>query len=149
MNKWALWMTTAIVGAAIAGSGSAWAADMKGMYDFSKVEMIRHEGAELVPLRKVAESLGYTVRWNEQDRTVVLMKGSMQGSATETGSMDMMGMDMKAKEMSGITVAIDSNRITVNGMEKELMSPAMLWMDTAYVSKDLVVDYLIADGEMK
>lgn len=204
MNKWTMGIATAIIGSVIAASGAASAAEsMQAKYDYSQIEMMQHNGAELVPLRKIAESLGYQVTWNNEDRTIRLMKGGMP---QQMGSQEMMQKDMTAagmdsKEMGqmdskdmgqmgsedmaeGMTegmmdsgaqaggmmgndgmsgglmgnqaaadaveviISIDSDKITVNGSEKKAMYPAALLMDTTYVGKDIIDNYLLNSSGM-
>ncbi|MFH5181524.1 stalk domain-containing protein [Paenibacillus sp. TAB 01] len=204
MNKWTMGIATAIIGSVIAASGAASAAEsMQPKYDYSQMEMMQHNGAELVPLRKIAESLGYQVTWNNDDRTIRLMKGRMpqqMGSqemmqkdmtAAGTGSKEMGQMDSKdmgqmgskdmAEGMTGgmmdsgaqaggvmgndgmsgglmgnqaaaaaveVIISIDSDKITVNGSEKKAMYPAALLMDTTYVGKDIIDNYLLNSSGM-
>lgn len=209
MNKWTMGIATAIIGSVIAASGAASAAEsMQPKYDYSQMEMMQHNGAELVPLRKIAESLGYQVTWNNEDRTIRLMKGGMppqmgsqemmQKDMTGMGSQEMMQKDMMAagmdsKEMGqmgskdmaeGMTggmmdsgaqaggmmgndgmsgglmgnqaaaaaveviISIDSDKIIVNGSEKKAMYPAALLMDTTYVGKDIIDNYLLNNSGM-
>jgi hypothetical protein len=167
MKKWAIWSTTALIAAAIVVPGAVSAADisgvndMKPMYDYSKVEVMKKDGMDLVPLRAIAESLGYQVQWNNTDRSVTLTKGDtgMDGM-TDKPMMDkpvaeklMTDKPMTDKPMmmdkTMITVKVDSKTVSVNGMEKMLMSPVMIMNDKTYVSKELVDMYLLMSGMMK
>lgn len=48
---------------------------MMPVFNLSKDRLIEHNGVQMIPLRYVAESLGYEVKWNGDTRSVELTKG--------------------------------------------------------------------------
>lgn len=58
---------------------------MKMMADYSKVSVMMKDGMELVPLRSIAEPLGYRVQWNGAEQSVSLSYGQMMGGIIMDG----------------------------------------------------------------
>ncbi|REE88551.1 copper amine oxidase-like protein [Paenibacillus taihuensis] len=119
----------------------------------------------LVPLRMFAETLGYTIMWNKADRSITLtymgtdmdMDMTMDGAMGDGMTMGMdMDMDMTAQSdkmamnaMYKIKLMFDSKSIMV-GMDNKMMEHAPMLMDgKVYVSKDVVMKYLLAPFMMK
>ncbi|MDF2959972.1 MAG: PhoP family transcriptional regulator [Paenibacillus sp.] len=51
--------------------------------------------------------------------------------------------------MTIITIKIGTQTVTINGMEKMTASPAVIFNDKTYVSKDLIDQYLMLQEMMK
>lgn len=64
----------------------------------------------LIPIRALAENMGFTVEWDDETRTV-----SVKGGDTE------------------IVLVIDSDKATVNGEEKKLDVPARITSDRTFI----------------
>ncbi|MCD1259943.1 copper amine oxidase N-terminal domain-containing protein [Paenibacillus athensensis] len=164
------WLGTMTAVAVLAGAltltGAASAQDMMPKYDYSKVDVMMQNGMELVPLRQVAESLGFKVSWNGQNRSVTLGMGmgmgdGMMGDGMKDGGMmgdegmgdgmkdgGMMGDDsMKDGMMNGkgrlLMIMIGSNMATIDGKSVELDYAPMIMHDKTYVSKAFVDMYLL------
>ncbi|MCY9660720.1 copper amine oxidase N-terminal domain-containing protein [Paenibacillus chondroitinus] len=124
--------------------------------NYSSIETVTIDGNELAPLRKVAESLGFQVTWNDMTRTVTLMK-SMQDKKTiedkkmmdDKNMQDKTMMD-KSMDMDGkIMLHIDSKAITVGSMEEMLMVAPTIVNDMTYVPKAFIDTYLLNKMMMK
>lgn len=79
----------------------------------------------MIPIRVVSEELGYKVDWNQKTRTVMINDSS-----------------------TSITLVVDQNTATVNGEEKNLLTPVTVINQTTFVplrfvgeSMRLVVDW--------
>jgi hypothetical protein len=145
MKKTSLWMAAAIVSSILVIPGAAGAAEMKGMYDYSKVEIMQQNGMDLVPLRAVAESLGFSVKWNEQDRSVMLSKGNMgmeNKMGDEKKKMDdgMMEKGMTDKGME------DKGMMEKNMLEKRIEDKGMT--DKGMEDKDTTDKSMTAEGSI-
>jgi hypothetical protein len=156
-SKAKVWVAALFIASVVAVPAAAGAAEMKAMFDYSKVETIMENGMTLVPLRAAAESLGYKVQWNDMDRSVMLTmeqpmmeKPMTEKPMTDKSMEDKSMMDKPMMDsMSSIVIRIGSNKATVNGMEIMMASSAVIKMDMTYVSRDLIDSYLMQDGAMK
>lgn len=125
-------------------------------YNYSSIETVTKDGNELAPLRKVAESLGFQVTWNDMTRTVTLMK-SMEDKKTMEDNKTMEDKNMqdntmmdKSKDLGGtIRLQIDSKAISVGSMEEMLMVAPTIVNDMTYVPKVFIDTYLINKMMMK
>jgi hypothetical protein len=149
-----------LLAVAIMVPGVAGAAGMTMKADNGNVTVVEKDGQSLVPLRQIAESLGYSVMWTK--KSIVLTKSIMmetkepvmEDKAT-AGSMDMKEMnESKAmnKEMSGtpytVTVMPGSKNAMV-GMDKKMLTYAPTYIqDKAYVTKAFVDMYLASPMRM-
>ncbi|WP_171629285.1 stalk domain-containing protein [Paenibacillus plantarum] len=129
---------------------------MAKSYDYTGIQKMMKDGTELVPLRQVAESLGFKVTWQDATHMIVLAKmgdkGMMEdkskmgdkGMMEDKNKMDDKGM-MEDKMMKGHTfsIQIDSKTIIVDGMEGMLMYTPMLIDSMTYVPKSFVEMYLL------
>lgn len=77
------------------------------------IEVKSNEG--LLPLRQVAESVGYTVEWNGEDNSIQV-----------------------SKDNTNITMRINSNRAAKNGHIAELSSVPVLINDKTYVTEEFI-----------
>ena len=82
MKKMMKWAAVSVLAAAIMVPSLASAAEMKTMVDYTKVAVVMKDGQSLVPLRQVAESLGYQVSWTKS--AIVLTKNVMVSSKEST-----------------------------------------------------------------
>ncbi|NOU99593.1 stalk domain-containing protein [Paenibacillus planticolens] len=125
---------------------------MMPKFDYSGVETITKDGSELAPLRKIAESLGFQVTWNEMNRSITLMKSMMMDDKKmmdEKSNMQDKTMMDKNMDMGGaITIQIDSQTFLV-GMKKEMLMVApTIVNDMAYVPKEFIDTYLLKEMKM-
>ncbi|WP_240421781.1 copper amine oxidase N-terminal domain-containing protein [Paenibacillus periandrae] len=118
---------------AIPSFASAEAMMMK-KYDYSTVTTMMKDGAELAPLRQIAESLGFKVTWNGEPRSITLTKVMMEGK----GMMN----NMMARGDTFV-LQIDSKTIKVGGMDEMLMSAPSIIDDMTYVPKAFIDTYLV------
>ncbi|OPH56138.1 hypothetical protein BC351_28620 [Paenibacillus ferrarius] len=110
---------------------------MMSKFDYSGVQSITKDGTQLVPLRQIAESLGFKVTWNGESRSVTLMKSTMM-------------MEDKSKDMgTGFMIRIDSTTIKAGDMDNMLMTAPMIVNDMTYVPKEFVDTYLLKEMMMK
>ncbi len=84
--------------------------------EFAQRPMV-YKNRTLVPLRAIFEALGATVNWNNETKTVTSQKGDSQ-----------------------ISLQINSDKMTVNGAEKTLDAPAVLYNDTTLVPARAVAE---------
>ena len=85
--------------------------------EFVEVPMVEHKGVIMVPFRKVFESFGAAVTWNENNRT-----------------------SRAAKQDLTVSVKIGDNSATVNGSKVTLSTPAKIINATTYVPLDLITN---------
>ncbi|MEC0230639.1 copper amine oxidase N-terminal domain-containing protein [Paenibacillus alba] len=138
MKTWKKVITVTVVACTLALPTLASAEEMmKSKFDYSGVQTITQDGTQLVPLRQVAESLGFKVTWNGENRSVTLMKSSMM---MEDKSMDM---------GTGYTIRIDSKTFKAGDMDNMLMTAPMIVNDMTYVPKEFVDTYLVKEMMMK
>ena len=78
----------------------------------------------MLPARFVAENLGATVSWNEEDRTVTIK-----------------GKDEKGEEVV-IIITVGSDKATVNGNEVKLDSPAFIENGRTYTPLRFISEQL-------
>ena len=57
---------------------------MAKKYDYTGIQTMMKDGTELVPLRQIAESLGFKVTWQAETSSIVLAKMMME----DKGMMD-------------------------------------------------------------
>lgn len=145
-------MVVSLIACTLALPGLASADEMAAKkFNYSGIEMMKKDGMELVPLREIAESLGFKVIWNGEARSVTLTKMMME----DKGTMDDKKMDdksvMEDKTMNesmmkmGTTfmIQIDSKVIKVGMMDDMLMFAPIILNDMTYVPKELIDSYLI------
>ncbi|WP_208607631.1 stalk domain-containing protein [Paenibacillus pectinilyticus] len=116
---------------------------MAKQVDYSGIQTMMKDGTELVPLRQVAESLGFKVTWQDATRSIVLTK-MMMGDMGDK-KMDDKGMMGDKHMMMGSTfvIQIDSMTIQDGGMAGMLMYAPMLINSMTYVPKAFVDTYLL------
>lgn len=147
LHSWKKVILTGIVICTLALPTLASAEEMMAkQVDYSGIQIMMQNGNELVPLRQVAELLGFKVTWQEETRSIVLTK-MMMG---DMGMMDDKKMDDKAmmgdkSMMAGSTIAIqiDSMRINSAGIDGMLMYAPVLINSMTYVPKAFVDSYLL------
>jgi len=110
----------AVLAGALTISGAAGAQEMTPKYDYSQVDVMMQGGMELVPLRQVAESLGFKVSWNGQNRSVTLGMGD---GMMDGGMMGDEGMGDGMKDGSGMMGdgMMDDSMMGDEGMGDEMM----------------------------
>ncbi|TVX99789.1 copper amine oxidase N-terminal domain-containing protein [Cohnella terricola] len=165
MNGLKRWMAVSALALTVAAPTVASANDagmMMKKIDYSKADVMKKNGMELVALRQIAESLGYSVMWNKMDMSVTLTStmmmsdgdsGMMDNSMTDKGMMDnsmtdkgMMDSSMDNKYM--VKVMIGSKTATVD-MKKQMLNDAPVIMNNkTYVSTSFVEMYLAGNGKM-
>ena len=84
--------------------------------EFSQRPMV-YKNRTLVPLRAIFEALGATVEWDDATKTVTSKKGDSQ-----------------------ISLQINSDKMTVDGTEKTLDAPALLYNSTTLVPARAVAE---------
>ena len=89
---------------------------INGVSPYFQFAPILTEYSTLVPVRAVMEYLNFTVGWDDPTQTVTI-----SGINSVTGT------------NTTVTLVINSSEITVNGIKKEIPSPAQLIGDTTYV----------------
>ncbi|SDO82414.1 Copper amine oxidase N-terminal domain-containing protein [Paenibacillus sp. yr247] len=153
MKTWKKVMAVTMVACTLAFPTFVSADDMMmPKFNYSGVETITKDGNELAPLRQIAESLGFKVTWNDENRSVTLTKpkmiddiSMMDDKKTEDKTMKDKNMDMGTV----ITILIDSKTIKVGGMEDMLMVAPTIVTDKTYVPKEFVDTYLLKEIKMK
>jgi hypothetical protein len=144
MKRWKVWVAASALSMVVAaGSGAASAEEMMAAKpDYSKVDVMMKDGMDWVPLRQVAEDMGYTVTWNETDRSVTLKRPSEMG----TGMMDKGTAD---KSMAGQGMAdngMADKSMTDKGMADNSMTDKGM-MDKSMTDKGMT-DNGMADKSM-
>lgn len=146
MKTWKKAMVASLVICTLVLPGMASAEEMMvKKFNYSGIETMMKDGTELVPLREIAESLGFKVTWNGESRSVILTKMMME----DKGMMDDKKMEDKTKNESMMkmgnmfVIQIDSKTIKVGMMEDMLMFAPTILNDMTYVPKELVDTYLI------
>lgn len=171
MKTWMKAIAVAVTASAIALPSLINAEEMMmPKFDYSGVTTITQEGKELAPLRIVAESLGFQVVWNDESRSVTLMKNMVMEDKTmmednekmEDKSMmedkskmedktmkDQPMMDKMMMDKNGmITIYIDNKTISVGDRKEMLMVAPTIVDDMTYVPKEFIDTYLLQQ-EMK
>ncbi|MFD0696035.1 stalk domain-containing protein [Paenibacillus sp. GCM10027628] len=156
MRTWKKMMVVTMVACTLAIPAWANAEEMMApKFNYSGIETMNKDGVELVPLRQVAEALGYKVMWNGENRSVMLTKMRMEDGKTmddkkmEDKKMDDMTMkDGSMSMMDSIAIQIDSKTIMIGKMEAMLMSAPTIMNDKTYVSKEFVDMYLVKEVKM-
>jgi hypothetical protein len=142
MKKMMKWTAVSVLAAAIMVPSLASAAEMKMMVDYTKVAVVMKDGQSLVPLRQVAESLGYQVSWTKS--AIVLTKNVMVSSKESTmkDMKDMSDMnEMKAAPYK-VSIMLGSKNVWV-GMDKKMLTYAPVTIkNTAYVTKECMDMYI-------
>lgn len=130
---------------------------MMPKYDYSSVQTMTKDGLELVPLRQIAESLGFKVIWNGENRSITLLKLAMMDDKSMTNDKMMEDKTMSDKNMMEkkmdmypeYIIQIDSKNIRVGGMEEMLMVAPTILNEMTYISKEFVDTYLVKEMMMK
>ncbi|MCY9669167.1 copper amine oxidase N-terminal domain-containing protein [Paenibacillus alginolyticus] len=146
MKRWKKAMVVSLVACTLALPGLASAEEMMAKkFNYSGIETMMKDGTELVPLREIAESLGFKVTWNGENRSVTLTKMMME----DKEMMDDKKMEDKTKNESMMkmgntfVIQIDNKAIKVDMMDEMLMFAPTILNDKTYVPKELVDTYLI------
>jgi hypothetical protein len=109
---------------------------MAAKVDYSKADVMNKDGMELVALRGLAESLGYTVTWNEMERSVTLTHGMAEGGMAD-GSMTDKGMADKGMADKGMTdKSMTDKGMTDKGMADKGMADKGM-ADKGMTDKDM------------
>jgi hypothetical protein len=149
MNKLSKIAAATVLTLTLLAPGLAAAAtdSMKAMVDYSDVRVESMDKLELVPLREMAEKLGFEVNWDAKAHFITL---------TCTKQMSMIANDSKmmddSKMMNSIymvKVKVGSKKITVDGVEKILTKAPVTLSNKTYVSKAFVEMYLANQAMMK
>jgi hypothetical protein len=173
MNNIQRWVAISALALTLAVPAVAAADDMgmmTGKVDYSKADVMMMDGMELVALRPMAESLGYTVTWNDEERSVRLTYGMMDKSMTDKsmmngGMMDksmtdksmmnggMMDQGMTDKSMMSdgmytVTIMIGSKAAMVSIKQQMLPYAPVILNSKTYVTKTFVDTYLAGHGMM-
>lgn len=151
MKTWKKAMAITMVACTLAIPSLASAEEMMTKkFDYSQVTTMMKDGAELAPLRQIAESLGFKVTWNGEIRSVTLTK-----MMEDKGMMDdkkMNDKDMKDDKTtkdnmmaigSTFVIQIDNKTIKVGGMDDMLMYAPAIINDMTYVPKAFIDTYLL------
>ncbi|MFM9329868.1 stalk domain-containing protein [Paenibacillus mesotrionivorans] len=145
-NKGKTLMMMAVLMLSLAFSGFAHAAALKTMKSDS--------GMELFHLRQASEMYGYSIEWNDLERSVTLvymdkMDDSMMGDDTMMKDDKMMddGSMMKDDKMlmpagKMIKLWIDSKEIMIDGMKVTLDTAPAIYDGSTYVVEALITQYM-------
>jgi hypothetical protein len=155
MNKLTKLAASTLLALTLLTPGLAAADDMKAMVDYSKVDIMKKDNMDIVPLRQLAETLGFNVTWNGMDRSITLTLGSMTGDTMDSSMMSdknkddkKMDGDMKSTTYS-ITIKIDSKNAMVDMKDSMLTFAPIIINNKTYVSKDFIEMYLANQMMMK
>jgi hypothetical protein len=119
---------------------------MAAKVDYSKADVMNKDGMELVALRGLAESLGYTVTWNEMERSVTLTHGMAEGGMADGSMTDKSMTDKDMGGMYAVKITIGSKTATV-AMKEQMLADAPVIIDNkTYVTKTFVDMYLASPG---
>ncbi len=123
-----LMMMMAVLMLSLAFSGFAYAAALKTMKSDS--------GMELFHLRQASEMYGYSIEWNDMERSVTLvymdkMEDKMMGDDT---------MMKPAGKM--ITLWIGSKELMIDGMKVTLDTAPAIYDGSTYVVEALITQYM-------
>lgn len=153
-------MAVSVLSAALLIPGIAQARDMGAME--AKPDAMMEQSAMMepsammdmkgfVPLRMFAETLGYSIMWNKDDRSITLtyMNTGMNMSVADAAMQMSSQPEMSMNAMYTITLMADSNVIMVGTDKKMLKQSPMLMHGIVYISKDVVTSYLLAPFMMK
>ncbi|MFD1776953.1 copper amine oxidase N-terminal domain-containing protein [Paenibacillus rhizophilus] len=114
----------------------------------NQTDMMMMNGIAYVPLRLLAETLGYMIMWNGDDQSITLTyMGMDMGMGMDMDMSD--NPDQAMKDMYTVKVMLDSKDIMV-GMDKKMLAHAPIRMNgKTYVTKDFISMYLLAPFMMK
>lgn len=151
-NKGKTLMMMAVLLLSLAFSGFAHAAALKTMKSDS--------GMELFHLRQASEMYGYSIAWNDMERSVTLvymdkMDDTMMGDDSMMKDDNMMSDDsmmqddkmmdddsMMKPAAKMITLWIDSKEIMIDGMKVTLDSAPAIYDGSTYVVEALITQYM-------
>lgn len=141
MKRWEKAMVISLIACTLALPGLASAEEMMAKkFNYSGIETMMKDGTELVPLREIAESLGFKVTWNGETRSVTLTKMMMEDS----GMMEDKTMKENMMVMGNtFVIQIDSKTIKVGMVDDMLMFAPTILNDMTYVPKELVDTFLL------
>lgn len=146
MKTWKNAMVVILLACTLALSGLASAEEMMAKkFNYSGIETMLKDGTELVPLRQIAESLGFKVIWNGEARSVTLTKMMMEDQKMEDKDLmeeKTMKENMMALENTFV-IQIDSKTIKVGMIDGMLMFAPTILNDMTYVPKELIDTYLV------
>jgi uncharacterized protein YacL (UPF0231 family) len=133
-NKGKTLMMMAVMMLSLAFSGFAHAAALKTMKSDS--------GMELFHLRQASEMYGYSIEWNDMERSVTLVYMDKMDD-TMMGDDSMMQDDKMMKPAAKmITLWIDSKEIMIDGMKVTLDSAPTIYDGSTYVVEALITKYM-------
>ena len=149
MKTWKNAMVVILLACTLALSGLASAEEMMAKkFNYSGIETMLKDGTELVPLRQIAESLGFKVIWNGEARSVTLTKMMMEDQKMEDKDLmeeKTMKENMMALENTFV-IQIDSKTIKVGMIDGMLMFAPTILNDMTYVPKELIDTYLVKES---
>ncbi len=156
MNRTNKTIAVSLLAAALMIPGLASAAEMTMKVDYSKFMMVEKNGETWVPLRQIAESLGYTVNWSKANGIMLTKKEMMEDMKDMESKEDMKDMkdmkDMEDMEMMPkvyMITLMPGHKDFMIGMDKMmLMQAPMVMKNTTYVTKDFIEKYLITPTTM-
>lgn len=146
-NKGKTLMMMAVLMLSLAFSGFAHGAELKTMKSDS--------GIELFHLRQASEMYGYSIEWNDMERSVTLvymdkMDDTMMGDDSMMKDDKMMSDDstmmdddsMMKPAAKMITLWIDLKEIMIDGMKVTLDSAPAIYDGSTYVVEVLITKYM-------
>jgi len=142
MNKLTKIAATTVLTLTLLAPGLAAANEMKAMVDYSNVKVVTMGKVELVPLREIAEKLGYEVNWDAKTHFIVL-------TCTKMGDSMMMADSKKMGTKYTVKIKIGSKKVTVDMAEKMISNAPTIMSSKTYVSKAFVEMYLANQTMMK
>lgn len=147
MNKMVKMMAVSLLAASLLVPGLASAAEMQMKVDYSKFSVIEKDGETWVPLRQIANSLGYTVMWSKTAGITLTKELMMEEMMEEMKDMEMKEMEMKEMEMMPkvymITLMTGKKDFMVGMDKRMLMHAPMIMKNTTFVTKDFIEKYLV------
>ncbi|RTE11313.1 stalk domain-containing protein [Paenibacillus whitsoniae] len=146
MKNWRTMLMTGVVACTLALPALANADEMmnKNSYDYTGVTTMMKDGMELVPLRQVAESLGYQVWWMGETRSITLSKTMMddKGMMQDKSMMDDKGMMKDKTMMDDKGMMQDKSMMGDKGMmqDKSMMDSKGMMEDKSMMQDKSMVD---------
>ena len=98
---------------------------------------------ELFHLRQASEMYGYSIEWNDMERSVTLVYMDKMDDKVMSDDSTMMDDDPMMKPAAKmITLWIDSKEIMIDGMKVTLDSAPAIYDGSTYVVEALITQYM-------
>ena len=99
-------------------------------------------GMELFHLRQASEMYGYSIEWNDMERSVTLVYMDKMDDKMMGDDSMMQGDKMMMPAAKMITLSIDSKEIMIDGMKVTLDSAPAIYDGSTYVVEALITKYM-------